>query len=56
MVAAGSGNRDVARALFVARRTVETHLSAIYRKLGIPGRGELAAALASEREDEPPAR
>lgn len=45
LVASGQGNDAVAQSLFVTRRTVETHLTAIYRKLGITGRRELAAAL-----------
>jgi DNA-binding CsgD family transcriptional regulator len=41
----GLSNRKVAEQLFVTRRTVEMHLSAAYRKLGIAGREQLAAAL-----------
>jgi DNA-binding CsgD family transcriptional regulator len=48
MVAAGHGNTQVAQALFVTRRTVETHLSSIYRKLGISGRAQLAEAMQAE--------
>jgi DNA-binding CsgD family transcriptional regulator len=39
-------NPEIAQALFVTRKTVETHLSRIYRKLDIAGRGELPKALA----------
>jgi DNA-binding CsgD family transcriptional regulator len=35
----------IARELFVTRRTVETHLARVYRKLGIQGRPELVRAL-----------
>ncbi|MER6526577.1 AAA family ATPase [Streptomyces sp. NPDC001508] len=35
-------NREIAASLFVAQRTVELHLSAVYRKLSIPGRSGLA--------------
>jgi DNA-binding CsgD family transcriptional regulator len=45
MAAAGEGNRAVAQALFITRRTVEVHLTNVYRKLGIAARAELAAAL-----------
>lgn len=45
MVAAGAGNVEVAQRLFVTRRTVETHLSAVYRKLGVSDRRQLAAAM-----------
>ena len=38
--------------LFVTMATVETHLTRAYRKLGVPGRAELAVALA-ERDGEP---
>jgi len=43
--AAGLSTPCVAHELCVTRRTVESHLYRIYRKLGISARGELAAAL-----------
>jgi DNA-binding CsgD family transcriptional regulator len=46
LAAAGRGNRQIAQELFVTRRTVETHLTSIYRKLDIEGREGLAVALA----------
>jgi DNA-binding CsgD family transcriptional regulator/tetratricopeptide (TPR) repeat protein len=46
MAARGPTNREIAQALFVAPRTVEVHLSSVYRKLSIRSRSELAAALA----------
>jgi DNA-binding CsgD family transcriptional regulator len=49
MAADGLGNREIAEALFITRKTVETHLARAYRKLGIASREELAAAL-GERE------
>ena len=42
LVAEGRTNREVAAALVVTERTVETHLSHIYRKLGVRSRTELS--------------
>jgi DNA-binding CsgD family transcriptional regulator len=47
MAADGMSNPEIAQALFVTRRTVETHLTAVYRKLEISSRSELSGALAS---------
>ncbi|HWC25376.1 MAG TPA: AAA family ATPase [Solirubrobacteraceae bacterium] len=44
----GMSNKQIAQALFVTLRTVEMHLSNSYRKLGVPGRDQLGAALAPE--------
>jgi DNA-binding NarL/FixJ family response regulator len=46
MAAEGPTNREIAQALFVTPKTVEVHLSSVYRKLGINARSQLAAALA----------
>jgi DNA-binding NarL/FixJ family response regulator len=46
-VASGRSNREVAEALFLSPRTVEYHLSSVYRKLGVHGRSALAHRLAS---------
>lgn len=45
LVVDGLSNRDIAQALFVTTKTVETHLGSVYRKLAAGGRAELAAAL-----------
>ena len=42
LVAEGRTNREVAAALFVSERTVESHLSHVYGKLGLRSRTELA--------------
>ena len=44
-VATGSSNKEVAARLVCSVRTVETHLTNIYRKLGIDGRTRLTAFL-----------
>lgn len=46
-VAEGLTNREVAAAIFISPKTVEHHLSSIYRKLGIRSRTELARRIAS---------
>jgi DNA-binding CsgD family transcriptional regulator len=49
MAAEGMGNRAIAQALFVTVKTIEVHLGSAYRKLGVPSRAALAAALAGDR-------
>jgi DNA-binding CsgD family transcriptional regulator len=46
LAARGLSNPEIAQALFVTRKTVETHLGHVYRKLDISGRRELSGALA----------
>jgi DNA-binding CsgD family transcriptional regulator len=46
LAAAGRSNPEIAAELLVSRRTVEHQLSAVYRKLGLRSRTQLAAALA----------
>jgi DNA-binding CsgD family transcriptional regulator/tetratricopeptide (TPR) repeat protein len=46
MAAEGPTNREIAQALFVTPKTVEVHLSSVYRKLEISSRAQLRAALA----------
>jgi DNA-binding CsgD family transcriptional regulator len=41
----GQNNVEVAAALFVSRKTVEAHLTRVYRKLGVRSRTELARIL-----------
>jgi DNA-binding CsgD family transcriptional regulator len=45
LVVAGRTNAEVAAQLFMGRRTVESHLSHIYRKLDVRSRTELARSL-----------
>jgi DNA-binding NarL/FixJ family response regulator len=47
MATEGQTNREIAQALFVTPKTVETHLSHVYRKLGIQARSQLAGAMAA---------
>ncbi len=49
LAADGMANREIAQALFVAVRTVETHLTHAYRKLDINSRDGLAEVLRDER-------
>ena len=52
-VASGATNREAASRLFVSVRTVELHLTSIYRKLGIRSRSELAVRMAKGRPAPP---
>jgi DNA-binding CsgD family transcriptional regulator len=45
MAASGASNPEIAQALFLTVKTVESHLSHAYRKLDIAGRSQLASAL-----------
>ena len=45
LAAGGRTNREIAQALFVTPKTVEVHLSAAYRKLGIASRHALSGVL-----------
>jgi DNA-binding CsgD family transcriptional regulator len=43
----GATNREIARTLYMSGRTVEAHLTKIYRELGIRSRAQLAGALSA---------
>lgn len=45
LAARGRTNRQIAEELYVSVKTVETHLAAVYRKLGLASRDGLSAAL-----------
>jgi DNA-binding CsgD family transcriptional regulator len=55
LAASGLTNREIAQALFVTRKTVETHLAGVYRKLGVNDRGGLPAKLQEGVPDAKPA-
>jgi DNA-binding CsgD family transcriptional regulator len=46
LAADGKGNRAIAQELFLSIKTVETHLAAGFRKLGVNSRADLAGQLA----------
>ncbi|MGH2885212.1 MAG: helix-turn-helix transcriptional regulator [Solirubrobacteraceae bacterium] len=47
LAAGGATNREIAQTLYMSERTVESHLTKIYRQLGIRSRAQLAAALSA---------
>ena len=56
LAAAGLTNREIAEQLYVTIKTVETHLNAVYRKLGIrqPGRARVALSAPSRQAESAP--
>ncbi len=54
-VAAQLTNAEIAERLFISVRTVESHVSALLRKLGATDRKELAGLVAKHQPVEPPA-
>ena len=45
LAVAGATNREIAQSLYMSERTVEAHLTKVYRELGIRSRAQLAGAL-----------
>jgi ATP/maltotriose-dependent transcriptional regulator MalT len=57
LVAEGNTNREIAAQLFLSERTVESHLSKVFTKLGVSSRAAVGGALArGSQDDERPDR
>jgi DNA-binding CsgD family transcriptional regulator len=54
LVTQGLTNVEIGRRLSISRRTVETHLSHIFGKLGVSSRVQLAARASRARPERPP--
>jgi DNA-binding NarL/FixJ family response regulator len=50
LAAEGRSNKEIAAALYVTPKTVETQLSRIYRKVGVRSRTQLARHLSADAE------
>ncbi|MEJ7722304.1 MAG: LuxR C-terminal-related transcriptional regulator [Ilumatobacteraceae bacterium] len=48
LVAEGLTNPEIGQQLFLSKRTVQSHLSKVFAKLGVTGRAELAATVARD--------
>jgi DNA-binding NarL/FixJ family response regulator len=45
LVCCGATNREIARSLFLSIKAVEANLTRLYRRIGVPNRGQLARTL-----------
>ena len=52
LLARGHTNREIAAELFLSEKTIESHLSKVFAKLGVSGRVALAEAVGRERDPE----
>lgn len=52
LAARGLTNRQIAEQLLLSEKTVQRHLSSVYKKLRIPGRGWLISAAAGQPREE----
>jgi DNA-binding CsgD family transcriptional regulator/tetratricopeptide (TPR) repeat protein len=50
LVAEGRTNREIAAELFLSEKTVESHLTKVFAKLGVSGRVAVAGAVGRQRE------
>jgi DNA-binding NarL/FixJ family response regulator len=48
LVVAGRRNRDIAAEMGISEKTVKTHLTHVYQRLGVAGRSEMIAAVTAE--------
>jgi DNA-binding NarL/FixJ family response regulator len=46
LIAEGASNPEIAQKLFLSRKTVERHVSNVFKKIGVRNRAELAAKAA----------
>jgi DNA-binding CsgD family transcriptional regulator len=53
LAADGMTNREIAQALFVTEKTVETHLGHVFPKLDVSSRAELPMKLERANREEP---
>ena len=51
LVAAGASNKDIAGTMYLSPKTVESHLSRIYRKLGVRTRQQLIVQLLGSNDE-----